>query len=36
MILFEGNTNKLTELTARAMKNKADLFIGIKGCFLKD
>jgi hypothetical protein len=31
MVLFEGSTNKLTELTARAIKNKADLFIGIKG-----
>jgi len=33
MILFEGKTNKLTELTAKAMKSKADLFIGINGCF---
>ena len=32
-ILGEGNTNKLTELTASAIKNRADFFIVIKGCF---
>lgn len=32
-ILAEGNTNKLTELTASAIKSRADFFIGIKGCF---
>lgn len=32
-ILVEGNTNKLTELTASAIKNRIDFFIVIKGCF---
>ena len=32
-ILPEGNTNKLTELTASAIKIRTDFFIGIKGCF---
>ena len=32
-ILGEGNINKLTELTASAIKNRVDFFIGIMGCF---
>jgi hypothetical protein len=33
IIVLEGNTNKLTELIASTIKNIADFFIGIKGCF---
>ena len=32
-ILADGNINKLTELTASAIKNRTDFFIVIKGCF---